>query len=84
MSLHRYECSVRIRAGGEAREGREGRKRRYYSRRAADEPAAPAVAARLAALRDLLARAPGDVMLWEKYIDFQVTLGGTWVTLHVF
>ncbi|XP_045769734.1 uncharacterized protein LOC123870454 [Maniola jurtina] len=49
---------------------------RYYSRRAPDAPAAPALHERVAAFRRLLAAAPDDVALWESFIDFQEACGG--------
>ncbi|CAH2109282.1 unnamed protein product [Euphydryas editha] len=76
-----YECG-RVRLAGESSAGgRARRSRRYYSRRAADEPDEPAVAARAAAYRQLLARAPHDVALWERYIDFQEVCGDAETTL---
>ncbi|XP_047531301.1 uncharacterized protein LOC125066992 isoform X1 [Vanessa atalanta] len=66
-----YEC-VRPRSMGAVRD----RKRRYYARRATDAPDAPAVAERVSAYHLLVARDPQDVLLWERFIDFQEVCGG--------
>ncbi|XP_069358072.1 uncharacterized protein [Maniola hyperantus] len=64
-----YCCAAAPRAARPARA-------RYYSRRAPDAPAAPALHERVVAFRRLLAAAPDDVALWESFIDFQDACGG--------
>ncbi|CAH0719734.1 unnamed protein product, partial [Brenthis ino] len=71
-----YEYYGVDRALGERDHLRESRKRRYYSKRIPDEPEAPAVAERTEAYRLLIAQTPDDIMLWERYIDFQEACGG--------
>ncbi|XP_052741169.1 nuclease SbcCD subunit C-like isoform X1 [Bicyclus anynana] len=66
-----YAC-----AAPRARAPRPARAPRYFASRAPDAPDAPALAARVAAFRRLLADAPADAALWESFVDFQEACGG--------